>query len=76
VTGNQPRLERGSRRASSPAAGGAAELASVIRDLDDAAIGVDEFGLRRPTLDEVFLALTGSGPAAAATPHVANGSPR
>ena len=69
VTGNQPRLDRGSRRATAPASGGAGELASVIRHLDDAAIGVDEIGLRRPTLDEVFLALTGDA-AAPAAPHV------
>ena len=44
VTGSQPRLDRGSRRVSAPAAGGTGELASVIRYLDDAAIGVDEIG--------------------------------
>jgi ABC-2 type transport system ATP-binding protein len=77
VTGTQPRLDRGSRRASAPAASGTGELASVIRNLDDAAIGVDEIGLRRPTLDEVFLALTGSDAAAPAIHHVTtNGSPR
>jgi ABC-2 type transport system ATP-binding protein len=77
VTGNQPRLDRGSRRATVPAAGGSGELASVIRSLDGAAIGVDEIGLRRPTLDEVFLALTGSDAPAPATAHIApNGSSR
>jgi ABC-2 type transport system ATP-binding protein len=76
VTGTQPRLDRGSRRASAPAASGTGELASVIRNLDAAAIGVDEIGLRRPTLDEVFLALTGSDAAAPAIPHATNGSSR
>jgi ABC-2 type transport system ATP-binding protein len=76
VTGTQPRLDRGSRRASAPAASGTGELASVIRNLDDAAIGVDEIGLRRPALDEVFLALTGSDAAAPAIPHATNGSSR
>jgi ABC-2 type transport system ATP-binding protein len=77
VTGTQPRLDRGSRRASAPAASGTGELASVIRNLDDAAIAVDEIGLRRPSLDEVFLALTGSDEAAPAIHHVTtNGSPR
>jgi ABC-2 type transport system ATP-binding protein len=77
VTGTQPRLDRGSRRASAPAASGTGELATVIRCLDDAAIGVDEIGLRRPTLDEVFLALTGSDAASPAIHHVTtNGSPR
>src|SRR5580704_11277053 len=59
VTSGAPRLDRGARRASAPAAGGASELATVISCLDGAAIGVDEIGVRRPTLDEVFLTLTG-----------------
>ena len=58
VTSNSARLEPGGRHASVPAAGGPAELASVIGCLEDAAIAVDEIGLRRPTLDEVFLTLT------------------
>ena len=59
VTSGAPRLDRGARRASAPAAGGTSELATVISCLDGAAIGVDEIGVRRPTLDEVFLTLTG-----------------
>jgi oleandomycin transport system ATP-binding protein len=43
-------------------------LPAVIRDLDNAGITLAEFSLRRSSLDEVFLALTGqraeSGPAA------------
>jgi len=61
VTGNPPRLDRGGRRASVPA-GGLRQLAAAIRCLADAVIGVDEIGLRRPTLDEVFLALTSDQP--------------
>ena len=34
-------------------------LADAVRALDDAGIDIDDVGLRRPTLDEVFLALTG-----------------
>jgi ABC-2 type transport system ATP-binding protein len=34
-------------------------LPAAIRALDDAGIEVDEIALRRPSLDEVFLALTG-----------------
>lgn len=36
-------------------------LAAVLRDLDAIGIDVGEFALRRPTLDDVFLALTGPG---------------
>jgi ABC-2 type transport system ATP-binding protein len=34
-------------------------LTRVIRELDSAEVSVDDIGFRRPTLDEVFLALTG-----------------
>jgi ABC-2 type transport system ATP-binding protein len=70
VTGSEPRVDRGARRASAPAAGGAAELATVLAGLREAAVDVDEIGVRRPTLDEVFLTLTGTKtdpPAAAGT---------
>jgi ABC-2 type transport system ATP-binding protein len=40
-------------------AGGAGLLAGVVRDLDAAGVQVDELGLHRPTLDDVFLTLTG-----------------
>jgi ABC-2 type transport system ATP-binding protein len=77
VTASPPRLDRGGRRVTGPAPGGADELGAVIRALAEAEVRVDEIGLRRPTLDEVFLALTGgdrdaSGPAT----HVTNGSSR
>jgi ABC-2 type transport system ATP-binding protein len=77
VTSNLPRLDPGGRRASAPTAGGLDELGAVIRCLREAAVPVDEIGVRRPTLDEVFLTLTGDH---AATPvtvgHSQDGSPR
>ncbi len=42
-----------------PVAGGAGVLMQVLRRLDDADIEVLDIALRRPTLDDVFLALTG-----------------
>ena len=42
-----------------PVTGGAAVLVDALRRLDAAAIAVDDVGLRRPTLDDVFLTLTG-----------------
>ena len=42
-----------------PTAQGAQILASVVRDLDSAGIRVDDLALRRPTLDDGFLSLTG-----------------
>ena len=42
-----------------PVAGGAAVLADALRRLDAQGVPVDDVGLRRPTLDDVFLSLTG-----------------
>jgi ABC-2 type transport system ATP-binding protein len=47
------------RRLTAPTEGGTGQLIAVIRALDDAGIPLDDVGLRRPTLDDVFLALTG-----------------
>jgi ABC-2 type transport system ATP-binding protein len=77
VTSNPARLDRGSRHASAPAAGGTSDLATVIRCLDEAAVAVDEIGVRRPTLDEVFLALTSDQAGQpVTTAHAENGSSR
>jgi ABC-2 type transport system ATP-binding protein len=38
---------------------GAALLAEVVRRLDAAGLEISDLALRRPTLDDVFLALTG-----------------
>jgi ABC-2 type transport system ATP-binding protein len=42
-----------------PVTGGAAVLADALRRLDAQGVPVDDVGLRRPTLDDVFLSLTG-----------------
>jgi ABC-2 type transport system ATP-binding protein len=34
-------------------------IVEAVRRLDEAGVGVDDLGLRRPTLDDVFLTLTG-----------------
>ncbi len=34
-------------------------IAEAVRRLDDAGLGIDDIALRRPTLDDVFLQLTG-----------------
>jgi len=34
-------------------------IVEAVRRLDEAGVGVDDLGLRRPTLDDVFLSLTG-----------------
>ena len=59
------------RRLTVPAEGGVQTLIQVVRDLDEASIAIDDIGLRRPTLDDVFLSLTGH--AAAAIPGEGEG---
>ncbi len=49
-------------RISFPAPYGAATLSEALRRLDGAGIGLDDIGLRRPSLDDVFLSLTGHAP--------------
>jgi ABC-2 type transport system ATP-binding protein len=34
-------------------------IAQAVRRLDDAGVGIDDIAIRRPTLDDVFIALTG-----------------
>jgi ABC-2 type transport system ATP-binding protein len=50
-----------------PVEDGASTLMAALRRLDEAGIAITDVGLRRPTLDDVFLTLTG---------HVAEPSPR
>ena len=37
----------------------AGAIAEAVRRLDDAGVGIEDIALRRPTLDDVFIALTG-----------------
>jgi len=42
-----------------PVSGGSRTVVDAVRLLDDATIGIADISLRRPTLDDVFLSLTG-----------------
>ncbi|MFG1810641.1 ATP-binding cassette domain-containing protein [Streptomyces sp. NPDC049040] len=53
------KIEQHTRKITVPVTGGAKLLAEVIRDLDADGIEIDDIGLRRPTLDDVFISLTG-----------------
>jgi len=52
-------MDKHSKRITVPAPGGSSSLVDVIRTLDGAGIRIADIGLRRPTLDDVFLSLTG-----------------
>ena len=47
------------RTMTAPVAGGAADLATALAGLAASGVVVSDIGLRRPTLDDVFLTLTG-----------------
>jgi len=59
ATEGEHSLDDHMRRITVPAGGGARSLVQVVRDLDEARIAIDDIALRRPTLDDVFLTLTG-----------------
>ncbi|MGL4744851.1 MAG: ATP-binding cassette domain-containing protein, partial [Dermatophilaceae bacterium] len=52
-------VENRSRRVTVPVSGGASVLVEAVRRLDEARVTVSDVALRRPTLDDVFLTLTG-----------------
>ncbi|MDO4610071.1 ATP-binding cassette domain-containing protein [Corynebacterium sp.] len=55
----EPDAAGGSAELTVPAPRGIADVAEVARALEDVGVPVHDLGLRRPTLDEVFLQLTG-----------------
>ena len=52
-------VDEHSRRVTAPVSGGAGVLTEALRRLDAARVGLHDVALRRPTLDDVFLTLTG-----------------
>ena len=52
-------VDEASRTLIAPVAGGADSLMAALRKLDATEVSVLDVGLRRPTLDDVFLTLTG-----------------
>lgn len=56
-----PRVDHELRRISLPVKGGAEVLLAAGRSLEDGGVGLVDLGIRRPSLDDVFLALTGHG---------------
>jgi ABC-2 type transport system ATP-binding protein len=54
-----PRVDPIERRVTVPVSRGVQDLMAAVRLLDEARITPSDLGLRRPSLDDVFLALTG-----------------
>jgi ABC-2 type transport system ATP-binding protein len=61
LDGSKASVDEQVRRLILPAPAGASMLTDALRLLDSAGIALDDVGLRRPTLDDVFLSLTGHG---------------
>jgi len=59
VTAADLEVDEDTRRISSPVRNRVTAMTEILRGLDDAGVEVADIGLRRPTLDEVFLRLTG-----------------
>jgi ABC-2 type transport system ATP-binding protein len=58
-TGGEAVIDRPLRTVTAPTTDGVAGLAAVANALTDARLAVEDLSLRQPTLDEVFLTLTG-----------------
>jgi ABC-2 type transport system ATP-binding protein len=68
ATGVEATIDASARRATAPTEAGVAAIGVVAAELQEAGIAVDDLGLRQPTLDDVFLTLTGGAPPATAEP--------
>jgi ABC-2 type transport system ATP-binding protein len=84
MTGTEAQVVPERRAASAAVTGGSLAVIEAVRELDRAGVAVENVALRRPTLDEVFLRLTGTGPAdagnepapaGASTPNAKAGTP-
>jgi ABC-2 type transport system ATP-binding protein len=60
VTGARATVDVGARSATAPAEAGVAAIGAVAAELEQTGICVEDVGLRQPTLDDVFLNLTGA----------------
>jgi ABC-2 type transport system ATP-binding protein len=60
VAGHAPTVQISERSVTAPTEGGAAAVAALAGELADRGIEVEDLGLRQPTLDDVFLTLTGA----------------
>ncbi len=59
ISGIKPSLDEGLRQISAPVSTGSKALLDVLKALDEAGIHALDVGLKRPSLDDVFLSLTG-----------------
>ena len=58
IGSDQPRIDAATSRVTVPVAGGRSAITAALQELSG--LDIDDIALRRPTLDEVFLKLTGA----------------
>src|SRR5262245_34424846 len=69
ISDDTPQSDIDTQRASVSVDTGADKLALVVKQLHDQGIALDDVGVRRPSLDEVFLSLTGAPVAPSGNGH-------
>ncbi|XVQ15560.1 ATP-binding cassette domain-containing protein [Spirillospora sp. CA-255316] len=75
VTGAEPRVDPDARRVDAPVRDRIGALTEIMRTLAEDGVAVEDVTLRRPTLDDVFLRLTGHGAATPPADAQTGGSP-
>jgi ABC-2 type transport system ATP-binding protein len=70
----KPSVDSGRRSFVMPVSGGPEVLSEALRRLDERQVRLEDVGLRRPTLDDVFLALTGKATEADGGPDPRGGA--
>jgi ABC-2 type transport system ATP-binding protein len=61
-----PHVDAAERTVEAPVAGGARRMPEIVRQLDAVGVLLDDLAIRRPSLDDVFLTLTGRAAVSAA----------
>jgi ABC-2 type transport system ATP-binding protein len=59
IADGPPSTDPAARTVEAPVVGGARRMPEIVRELDAAGVLLDDLGIRRPSLDDVFLTLTG-----------------
>ena len=59
IADGPPQTDPAARTVEAPVDGGARRMPEIVRELDAAGVLLDDLGIRRPSLDDVFLTLTG-----------------
>jgi ABC-2 type transport system ATP-binding protein len=59
IADGPPQTDPATRTVEAPVDGGARRMPQIVRELDAAGVLLDDLGIRRPSLDDVFLTLTG-----------------